>query len=134
MLSSKDRQLLNQKLSQVQQTIVANAQYQATVTQHEANKNRINDILIAMIQEEDPERIELLAQLLKKQTEQAQAFVDDWNRQVARDERSLKLKTLGLLTFLSLILLPIFPIVPIGMVLYLIIWLLYAYIIKANRY
>ncbi|HEL2057017.1 TPA: hypothetical protein TY768_000176 [Streptococcus suis] len=134
MLSSKDRQLLNQKLSQVQQTIVANAQYQATVTQHEANKNRINDILIAMIQEEDPERIELLAQLLKKQTEQAQGFVDDWNQQVARDERSLKLKTLGLLTFLSLILLPIFPIVPIGMVLYLIIWLLYAYIIKANHY
>ncbi|MBO4108013.1 hypothetical protein [Streptococcus suis] len=89
-----------------------------------------------MIQEEDQERIELLAQLLKKQTEQAQAFVDDWNRQVARDERSLKLKTLGFLTFLSLILIsiPIFPIVPIGMVLYLIIWLLYAYLIKANHY
>ncbi|NQG98441.1 hypothetical protein HO675_10155 [Streptococcus suis] len=62
MLSSKDRQLLNQKLSQVQQTIVANAQYQATLTQHEANKNRINDILITMIQEE---------KTMNMQTEQA---------------------------------------------------------------
>ncbi|NQG98440.1 hypothetical protein HO675_10150 [Streptococcus suis] len=52
----------------------------------------------------------------------------------------MKLKTLGFLTFLSLILIPIpipipiFPIVPIGMVLYLIIWLLYAYIITAKRF
>lgn len=122
------------KLTDVQQTIVANAQYQATVVQHEANKNRINDLLIAMIQEDDPERIEMFAQLLKKQTEQAQAFVDDWNRQVSRQERSVKFKTLGIFTFLSLIFLPIFPILPIFMILYFIGWTIYAYIIKENSY
>lgn len=86
-LKYRDRDLINQKFSHLEQTLNNNSQYQAFVTQHEARLSRINDLYIAAIQEQDSNRRAFLIGTLEKEISRTDQLLEEWNNNVAREER-----------------------------------------------
>lgn len=128
-LKSSDRSYISNEISRLSKQSAANAQYQATVAQHEALKNRLNDVYLAALNETDPEKLKMLEDLADQYVNQAQQLTEDWERNGRREVRRARFNIFGTIAFFVCLFMP-FLIPLVGLIFGG--WLFYAYVIKRS--